>query len=110
MRSWPQPAALCRSVHDDVSASQAIAEGADFVALSPVLATASKPGGVPLGLEVLRAVCKANPRRVYALGGMDATNAEDALATGAVGVMAIRAAWSVGSGNLAAWLRRRGST
>jgi thiamine-phosphate pyrophosphorylase len=80
--------AAAHTVEDAVARTH---EGATFVTLSPIFATPSKPN--VLGLEVLsRAVRTGAP--IYALGGIDETNAQDVLQTGVAGIAAIRAAWS----------------
>lgn len=59
----------------------------DYVTVSPVFATASKPGyGPPLGLAGLRALCARTPVKVYALGGVTRDNAASCLDAGAAGV------------------------
>jgi thiamine-phosphate pyrophosphorylase len=64
------------------------AEGADFVVYGPVFATPGK--GDPIGLDGLRAGIARASMPVFALGGIDDTNAEACIAAGAAGVAAIR--------------------
>ena len=60
---------------------------ADYVTLSPIFLSDSKPGyGPALGLEALRAVSAVAAGPVIALAGIDATNAAQCLAAGASGV------------------------
>lgn len=60
------------SCHDTGEALAAERAGADYVTLSPVFATASKPGYGPLlGLEGLRAAVRALRVPVIALAGID---------------------------------------
>jgi thiamine-phosphate pyrophosphorylase len=69
---------------DDVAAAQT--QGADYVTLSPIFATTSKPGyGPALGLAGLaRALRFGLP--VIALGGVTADSAAECLRAGAAGV------------------------
>lgn len=77
-----------RSCHDDEELRAAVAEGASYVTVSPVAATATKPGyGPALGDAGLRrAVDLAGSVPVFALGGVDARNAAAMRAAGAHGV------------------------
>jgi thiamine-phosphate pyrophosphorylase len=60
------------STHGHEEASAATAAGADGVTLSPIFASASKPGyGPALGLERLADIAAASPIPVIALGGID---------------------------------------
>lgn len=86
------PSALIgASAHSIEDARRAMADGADYVTLSPIFATASKPGyGPPLGLDALTRA-KANGLRAIALGGIDGANMQAALRAGAAGVAAMGA-------------------
>ncbi|MEU7869708.1 thiamine phosphate synthase [Dactylosporangium sp. NPDC049140] len=61
---------------------------ADYVTLSPIFATRSKPGyGPPLGLAALGRMAVVAPVPVYALGGVDTpARVRDCLDEGAAGV------------------------
>lgn len=75
------------SAHDLGEAQRATAGGADYVTLSPVFASASKPGyGPPLGLRTLAEIAAAVALPVLALGGITAERVCDCLAAGAAGV------------------------
>jgi thiamine-phosphate pyrophosphorylase len=81
------------SAHDRNEVRQAAALGADYVTLSPIFASASKPGyGPALGLTALAEIAKAVPIPIYALGGVDAGNATDCRVAGAAGVAIMGAA------------------
>jgi thiamine-phosphate pyrophosphorylase len=70
---------------DDVVA--AAAAQADYVTLSPIFLTASKPGyGPAVGLDALAAAVRLSRGPIIALGGIDAANVASCLATGARGV------------------------
>lgn len=72
-----------RSCHTRAEVEQAAADGFDYATLGPFAATASKPGyGPPLPPTAYGDL----PLPVYALGGLDAGNAEQALDAGTYGV------------------------
>lgn len=74
----------------------------DWVWLSPVFTTPSKPDAPPLGLAAVGAGSAAHPGRVVALGGIAAPEARMCLAAGAAGVASVRAAWADPTGLVAA--------
>ncbi|MBF0155066.1 MAG: thiamine phosphate synthase [Magnetococcales bacterium] len=81
---------LGRSCHDPETANRALAEGADYVTLSPLFATRSHPGAQPLGSAAFASQVCAISGPVVALGGVTPDNAAEALSTGATGVAVIR--------------------
>jgi 8-oxo-dGTP diphosphatase len=84
---------LAASCHSVAELQRAQELGVDFAVLSPVQATATHPDGAPLGwarFEVLRATSSLP---VYALGGLSASDADEARKRGAQGVAAIRGLW-----------------
>jgi thiamine-phosphate pyrophosphorylase len=90
--SWPS-SPVGRSCHDLGELLRACDEGLDYVTLSPVAPTRSKPGhGPALGAHGLRGLvdavraARAQVPRIHALGGVDATNAGDWTSSGADGV------------------------
>jgi thiamine-phosphate pyrophosphorylase len=75
------------SAHDRNEVEQAVALGADYVTLSPIFASASKPDyGPALGLKTLAEIAKMMPIPIYALGGIDESNATACRVAGAAGV------------------------
>jgi thiamine-phosphate diphosphorylase len=97
-RLMPPGTQIGVSVHDRRGLEDKLATGgADLAAIAPVFETPSKPGVRPLGLDGLsRAIAGLDAdqrRRVFALGGIDRSNADAVLATGVGGWAAIRAAW-----------------
>jgi thiamine-phosphate pyrophosphorylase len=67
-------------------------EHLDYIAASPVFATASKPDhSPPLGLEGLRAFCAQAPVPVVAIGGIGPANLPSIRAAGAAGAALISA-------------------
>lgn len=85
-----------RSCHDAAEVRGAEADGVDYVTVSPVYATSSKPGyGPALGVHGLAQVAASTTVPVYALGGID----------GPVEVTACRAAGAHGVAVMGAIMR-----
>jgi thiamine-phosphate pyrophosphorylase len=81
-----------KSVHDLAEADAAKAEGADYLLVGPVYATASHLDRAPLGLETLGRISELG-LPVIAIGGIDPARARHVKAAGAYGAAAIRALW-----------------
>lgn len=81
------------TVHDLAEARQAVADGADYLGVSPVFATTTKADAGPAGgLQLLRSIRAAVPGLpLVAIGGITLANAPDVLAAGADMVCAISA-------------------
>lgn len=92
----PLPAAqlLAASCHNPDDLRRAVATGADFALLSPVLPTRSHPDAEPLGWARFAAWVDAANLPVYALGGMSPDQLDDAWRHGAQGIAGIRGLWS----------------
>lgn len=73
------------SAHSASELAEAAALGADYATLSPIFATACKPGAVPLGIAALAAVCKESPLPVFALGGIGRDKLDACIEAGAAG-------------------------
>lgn len=73
------------SAHTAAELAEAAALGADYATLSPVFATACKPGAAPLGTAALAAACKASPLPVFALGGIGMDKLDTCIEAGAAG-------------------------
>lgn len=69
----------------------ALQGGADWVTLSPLLATPSKPGVEPLGWPRLQQAIALYPGKIVALGGIDAAQVGAVLGCGAAA--AVLRAW-----------------
>jgi len=83
-----------KSVHVLAEAEAAKTEGADYLVVGPVFATASHPDRSPLGLAKLQQiVAAAGELPVIAIGGITADRVRAARNSGAYGVAAIRAFW-----------------
>jgi len=75
------------STHNASEAEAAVRDGADYITVSPIFESESKPGyGPALGLGALRTYAARLPLPVIALGGVTERNAKSCLATGAAGV------------------------
>jgi len=81
------------SVATPEEARRALADGADYVSVSPVFLTPTKPDAeVAVGLEGVARIRKAVPdAAVLAIGGIDARNARAVVAAGADGVAVVSA-------------------
>ena len=87
-RSAPQAGAVQlvgASAHSAAELVEAAALGADYATLSPIFATACKPGAAPLGTAALAAACKASPLPVFALGGISMDKLDACIEAGAAG-------------------------
>jgi thiamine-phosphate pyrophosphorylase len=75
------------SAHSLHEAAAQIAAGADYVTLSPIFLTVSKPGyGPAVGLDALAQAARLCVGPVVALGGIDAANLTACLRAGARGI------------------------
>jgi thiamine-phosphate pyrophosphorylase len=75
------------SAHSAAEASAQLGAGADYVTISPVFLTASKPGyGPAIGLDGLAKAAAAALGPVLALGGITAQNAGLCRSAGAAGI------------------------
>jgi len=75
------------SAHSATEAVAQLGAGADYVALSPIFLTDSKPGyGPAVGLDALAAAAPNAPGPIVALGGIAPDNAAQCLTAGARGI------------------------
>lgn len=80
------------SVGNAAEARRAEAEGADYLGVSPLHATPTKPDAPPAtGLEGLRVIRAATRLPLVAIGGLHAGNAAEALRAGADGIAVVSA-------------------
>jgi thiamine-phosphate pyrophosphorylase len=99
-RLLPRPAVLGVSVSNLEEALQAARDGADYLGVGPVFATATKAdAGAPLGLEALAALVRAAPLPVVAIGGIDHENVAAVVRTGVAGIAVVSAV--VGAADMA---------
>jgi thiamine-phosphate pyrophosphorylase len=83
----PRPKVLGRSCHDAAELARASREECDYVTLSPVFPSPSKPGyGPPLGPSGLAALIPPSGPAVYALGGVTPDRVAACRSAGAFGV------------------------
>lgn len=81
------------SCHTREELAHAAGLAVDFAVLGPVQATATHPGRAGIGWPAFAAAIADCALPVYALGGMARADLPAALAAGAQGIAAIRAAW-----------------
>lgn len=81
------------SVHNEDELALADRLGVDAMVLGPVSATASHPGAATLGWRRFAALARRTSTPVYALGGLQPTQLDEAGAHGAFGIAAIRGYW-----------------
>src|SRR5207237_8029096 len=75
------------SAHSGAEAAAQLRAGADYVTLSPIFLTDSKPGyGPALGLDALAAAARMAPGPIIALAGFGPDNAAQCLSAGAHGI------------------------
>ena len=87
-RSAPQAGAVQlvgASAHSAAEIAEAAALGAAYATLSPIFATACKPGAVPLGTAALAAACKESTIPIFALGGIGMDKLDACIEAGAAG-------------------------
>jgi len=92
---FPLVAASC---HERRELEHAARLGLDFAVLGPVKPTATHPGEAGIGWGNFASLIAGLPLPVYAIGGLAEADLPDALAAGAQGIAAIRAAWSAPGG------------
>jgi 8-oxo-dGTP diphosphatase len=88
---FPLVAASC---HERRELEHAARLGLDFAVLGPLKPTATHPGDACIGWESFAQLVSGLPLPVYAIGGLSGKDLPDALAAGAQGIAAIRAAWA----------------
>jgi len=90
-RPLPNAQWVGASCHDADELGRAAMIGADFATLSPVRATSSHPGALPIGWERFAELVREARLPVYALGGVGPNDLGRARAAGAQGVAGISA-------------------
>ena len=79
------------STHSVKEARQAEADGSDYIGVGPVFSTSTKPGRVPVGVEMIQQVCTAVSLPVEAIGGITPDNLGPVFRAGASAVAVISA-------------------
>lgn len=91
-RAWLGPQAwIGYSAHSEEEAQRIAGDGADYVTLSPIFVTTSKPGAEPRGLGWLSRATRELPVPVLALGGITANRVGEVVQAGAWGVAVVSA-------------------
>jgi thiamine-phosphate pyrophosphorylase len=80
---------LTGAAHGANGVAKAAAAGLNAALLSPVFASNSPSAGAPLGLERFGEIARGAGLPVYALGGVNAANAERLIGTSAAGIAAV---------------------
>lgn len=90
----PDVALVGASCHNAAELRGAENLGADFAVLGPVLPTPTHPGAVLLGWTGLQQLVDGARIPVFALGGLQPADREQALVNGAHGLAMVRGAWA----------------
>ena len=85
---------MAASCHTLQELGHAMAIGLDFAVLGPVKASATHPGATLLGWDGFRRIAAGASIPVYAIGGLEPHDMDQARAAGAHGLAMIRGAWS----------------
>lgn len=83
-----------KSTHSIDQALAAVQEGADYIGVGPIFATPTKPGRVPVGLDLIREVRKRVALPLVAIGGIDEDNLDQVLEAGATRIAVVRAVFA----------------
>ena len=90
-RLLPSSTVLGVSTHDGRQARQALADGADYVAVGSIFPTGTKTGFQLVGPELVRNLRPEIPVPLVGIGGITLDNAEQVVQAGADGVAVISA-------------------
>ena len=91
--SRPRLPIVGASCHDADELARAGELGVEFALLGPVRQTASHPGAPALGWPAFAQLARASRVPVFALGGLDERDADEASRAGAHGLAMMRAIW-----------------
>jgi 8-oxo-dGTP diphosphatase len=94
LASRPEVRLCGASCHSAAELRLAERLGADFAVLGPVHRTPTHAQAVPIGWTGFRAAVEGAALPVYALGGLEPSDLEPALASGAHGIAMVRGAWT----------------
>lgn len=81
------------SCHNETEIMHAEKIGLDYICLSPVQSTSTHPGQTPLGWKTFTDLAMACSLPVFALGGVNDADLDQAKAAGAFGIAAISVWW-----------------
>lgn len=79
------------STHSLPQALDAEREGANYIGVGPVFATGTKPGCVPVGLDLVRQIAGRIVTPFFAIGGITLENINEVLAAGAKRIAVVSA-------------------
>ena len=79
------------STHSREQIEVAAGEPVDYIAVGPVFQTPTKPGRLPVGLELVRLAARTVELPWFAIGGIDTRNAAEVVAAGAKRLAVVRA-------------------
>jgi thiamine-phosphate pyrophosphorylase len=82
---------LGKTTHNLDQARQAVLDGADYISVGPVYATPTKPGRPAVGLEYVREAARNIDIPFVAIGGIDLSNIDEVLGSGAKTIGVVRA-------------------
>lgn len=88
---------VAASCHNQAELDKAASLAVDFGVLSPVLPTQTHPGAATLGWQNFASLCNSAGFPLYALGGMNAGQLDNAIDNGAQGVAMISDLWQADS-------------
>ena len=91
--SRPRLRIVGASCHDAGELARAAELAADYAVLGPVRQTPSHPNAPVLGWAAFERLARATRVPVFALGGLDERDAQDAMRAGAHGLATMRATW-----------------
>ncbi len=86
----PPGSLIGRSVHSVAGAVKAASDGADFLVVGTMFATASHPGAEPAGPALLRDIAARCDLPLIGIGGIAPANVAEVMDAGASGVAVIR--------------------
>ena len=93
-KAGPNCTLMAASCHTVDELGHAMAIGLDFVVLGPVKPTRSHPGASVLGWDGFRRIAEGASIPVYAIGGLRASDLDEARRAGAHGLAMISGAWN----------------
>jgi 8-oxo-dGTP diphosphatase len=93
LKEKPKNVLAAASCHTRAELERAMELELDLAVLGPVKRTESHEEGVPIGWGNFTSLIRGASIPVYAIGGLDRTDLEDAWRAGAHGVAMIRGAW-----------------
>ena len=84
-----RPVLVGKSTHNLGQAVAAADEGADYIGFGPLYATPTKPGYVPIGLDLISKVHRQVSLPIFCIGGIKLHNLPEVIAAGAKRVVIV---------------------